>query len=95
MERVWKITRAQLERRSALDKLSRKERAIREFLYYPDGKTRVRTMRLVADLDRDKMRRLAEALLDKHNDAEVRPLAPRVVSDAFPVHCDTRDPTHA
>jgi hypothetical protein len=27
-------------------------------------------------------------LLDKHNDAEVRPLAPRVVSDAFPVHCE-------
>ncbi|KAM0901218.1 hypothetical protein ACQ4PT_020125 [Festuca glaucescens] len=62
--------RAQLERRSALDKLSRKERAIREFLYYPDGTTRVRTMRLVADLERDKVRRLAEALLDKHNDAE-------------------------
>ena len=70
---LWSnIIRAQLERKNVLEKLSRKERTIRKFLYYPDGTTRVRTRRLDADLERDKVRRLAQALLHKHNDVEVR-----------------------
>ncbi|XP_044393239.1 uncharacterized protein [Triticum aestivum] len=52
--------------------LSEKERAVRERLYFPDGTPKVYTRAQVVKRERDKVRRLVEALLDKRNDAEDR-----------------------
>uniref|UniRef100_A0A8R7QDE7 DUF3615 domain-containing protein n=1 Tax=Triticum urartu TaxID=4572 RepID=A0A8R7QDE7_TRIUA len=50
--------------------LSEKERAVRERLYFLDGTPYTRAK--VAERERDKVRRLVEALLDKRNDVEDR-----------------------
>ena len=54
--------------------LSEKERAVRERLYFPDGTPKVYTRAKVVERERDKLRRLVEALLDKRNDDEVHSL---------------------
>ncbi|XP_044381619.1 uncharacterized protein [Triticum aestivum] len=52
--------------------LSEKDRAVRERLYFPDGTPKVYTRAKVVERERDILRRLVEALLDKRNDDEDR-----------------------
>jgi hypothetical protein len=77
---------------SVLEKLSKKERVVREHLYYLDGTAKVCTMRQEAEMESDKVRRMTEALLDKHSDDEVPSLVLPSVSflcivTVFLVHC--------
>ncbi|KAI4989954.1 hypothetical protein ZWY2020_038317 [Hordeum vulgare] len=54
--------------------LSNIERITHEHLFWPDGTRKVCTRAQVAKREHDNVRRLVEALLDKHNDTEVRSL---------------------